>query len=193
MTEEMYVYNELADTACESASSKYTHLPPSNRTLTPNTRWTKLARRIATIEASTWKEDNDFTKHHGKTYKDLAQSRTDAVKRQAADALDNTAVGSTRSLYTDGKWHRCRDCPGLAKIGNLSYWANMPCTRAVRKIEGDYIVKVRAGVKRYLKKPDAEEFRIHSDDDDDDNDKTPPTHHSYTETPTERWRQPPGF
>ena len=128
------MYNELADNACEIAPSKYTQLPTIKQDSEAKYEVGKIARRIAAIEVSTWKEENDFTTHHGKTYEDLEQSRTDAVKRKAADVFDNTVGGSTHSLYSDGKWHRCRDCPGLAKISNLSYWANMPCTRAVRKI-----------------------------------------------------------
>ena len=73
---------------------------------------------------------------------------------------------TTHSLYVDGRWHRCRDCPGIAHIDNLSYWAAKKCRRVVMRTTGNYMDKMRAGVKRYLENPNAEEFCIHSDDEE---------------------------
>ena len=129
---------------------------------------TRIARRLATIEASTWKDDNDFNKFHGEIFERLKESKAEALECQAKKAFDNTSGGNTHSLFADGKWHRCRDCPGIAHIKNMGYWANKKCSRAVKRSSENFMDKAKAGVKRFLDNPKAEEFRICSEDEDDE-------------------------
>ena len=71
MTEEMYVYNELADAAAEIASNKYTKFSTLKQDSDSKHEVEKIARRIAAIEVSTWKEEADFSKYHGKSFDKL--------------------------------------------------------------------------------------------------------------------------
>ena len=165
MDEDKYIYNELADAAAETSANKHFNFSVLKSDAEAKNKVVRIARRLATIEVSTWKDDEHFNKFHGKTFEQLKQSRTAAMKRKVDDAIANTSGGNTHTLYADGRWHRCRDCPGIAHIKNMDYWANKKCERAVKKMVVHHMDKVRQGVKRYLDNPDAEEFNIRSDDD----------------------------
>ena len=105
MDESKYIYNELADTAAENAANRHTDFSILKRDSNAKHKVTRIARRLATIEASTWKDDNDFNKFHGKSFERLKESKVEVLESQAKTVFDNTSGGNTHSLFADGKWH----------------------------------------------------------------------------------------
>ena len=169
MTEEMYVYNELADEAATVASRNSTSTATIKEDSNAKYEVAKIARRLAAIEVSIWAKDKDFNKHQGKHFDQLKKHRTDVLKRKVDDARCSTAGGDSHSIYVSGKWHRCRDCPAMAHVKNLDYWATKSCTRVVRKVTTDYMDDIRASTQHYLLHPEPEDFQL----DDPEKDKEP--------------------
>ena len=159
MASDMYVYNELADEAARIGSNKGSSTNTLKNDAMAKHKVRRIALRLAAIEASTWTDDNDFNKFQGKDFKDLQGQRTKKLQVKAYAALDNTDGGDGHSLYVDGKWHRCRDCPGLAHIRNYEYWAKKKCTRHTIETAADSNTVWKEGIKRYSRDPDAAEFQ----------------------------------
>ena len=82
LDEDKYIYNELADTAAETTANKHFNFSVLKSDAEAKNKVVRIARRLATIEVSTWKDDDNFNKFHGKTFEQLKQSRTAAMKRK---------------------------------------------------------------------------------------------------------------
>ena len=159
MTPEMLIYNELADEAARLASVKFGHSGSIKEDGWAKYRAQQVARRLAAIEVSTWTDEADFKKFEGKDFEKLREQRRDNLKRKAEAAFSNTSGGDGHSLYIDGKWHRCRDCPGFAHINNMKYWTGRECRRFRRKTQPSVM-------ERWME--EAQCFNIATDSEDDE-------------------------
>ena len=92
-----------------------------------------VARRLAIIEASIWREFGQV-KHKMPTFSKLQGSQAAAVKRKLEDAIDNTN-GETgcHSTFQWNGWTRCRDCSSFARPGNKDAWARKLRTRRFKR------------------------------------------------------------
>ena len=111
MTPEMLIYNELADEAAALASAKHGNNGSVKDDGWARDRAQQVARRLAAIEVSTWKDEAYFKKFEGKDFEKLREQRREKLKIKAGEAFNSTNGKDGHSLYIDGKWHRCRDCP----------------------------------------------------------------------------------
>ena len=64
----------------------------------------------------------------------------------------------SHSLYVDGEWHRCRDCPGFAHTSNKDYWIGKECKRYAKRAR-------RTVMERWQR--EAQEHQIATDSDTD--------------------------
>ena len=65
-------------------------------------------------------------------------------------------------MFVDGKWHRCRDCPGRAHIKNMKYWTGKACSRFEKKTQPEVM-------ERWMK--EAQSFNIATDSEEEAKDE----------------------
>ena len=135
MTQRGLILNELADRAVEAGSERFARSMDAIRADADNFHMAqRVAKRIATIEASIWRLNDSSVKYPGKDFKKLQVSQAERIKRKLSVAIQTTSGGEGHSKYVQNGWTRCRDCTARAKVGNQSYWINKTCTKLVKRI-----------------------------------------------------------
>ena len=118
MTFDKLLFNELADEAARIGSITFTNTGTVKEDSVAKYELQKIARRLAAIEVSMWKDEPDFKKHHGKDFAQLKEQRAMGVKRKADEAIDSTTGEDQHALYVEGVWHKRRGCNGMAHAKN---------------------------------------------------------------------------
>ena len=129
VTPEALILNEIADAAADEAS-EYFSKNKKNILADCIVRKDAMLRAmwLARVQAACWLQDTREAKHTTQIHK-FIEATVNEAKRKIDDAINNTEGGRNHEVFYDGKWVRCRDCPGKAKPGNVKYWTKTPCSK----------------------------------------------------------------
>ena len=73
--------------------------------------------------------------HEGIGFSALAAHRKECLTRKFDEAMQATGGGPlAHSIYHDGRWTRCRNCPAMALKGQVDYWRSKPCNPTVKRL-----------------------------------------------------------